>query len=198
MGSVAEPCAGVLCPRRARIALHDEVRTGNVWMLRDIVFSHAEGLKKNFPETDPDGAFTGLVIVFPLLPEGELGGLDEIHTQLKSDLMAHDVMLSPFYASSVKPSISNPEFHVFQSPLPCFVMRHVDVRDIVFLSNNPLAFARYHSRFAEKFRTTRSRTSSAMWTGTTRRRRGTGCAERLARVSATEPARALDVRPAGP
>ncbi len=137
---------------RYLIALHDEVRDPDVWRLRDIVFSHAEGLKKNFPETDPEGAFTGLVIVFPLLPASDLGVLDELHSQLKSDLMAHDVMLSPFYAKSVKPSISNPEFHVFQSPLPCFVLRHVDVRDIVFLGNNPLAFARYHARFAEKFR----------------------------------------------
>lgn len=136
---------------RYLLALHDEVRTGDAWLLRDIVFSHAEGLKKNFPERDPEGAFTGLVVVFPLLPESDFGVLDELHAQLKSHLMAQDVMFTSLHRLSTKSSITNPEFHVFQAPLPAVVLRHMDVRDIVFLSHNPQAFARYHARFAEKF-----------------------------------------------
>ena len=150
---------GPVCPFVTRtaavdrylIALHDEVRAPVRSLIRDIVLSHAEGLKQNFPETDPDGAFTGLLVVFPSLPEADASVLDRLQDEMKTFLMSHDTMLAACHAQSEKPAINNPAFAAFRSPLPCFIVRHMDVRDIVFLGHNQAAFARYHRRFARRF-----------------------------------------------
>ena len=150
---------GAVCPfvtktvnvDRYLIALHDEVRAADRAQIRDIVLSHAEGLQRHFPETDPDGAFTGLLVVFPELREPDAPILDALQDEMKTWMMSHDTMLAACHAHSSKPAINNPGFAVFRSPLPCFIIRHMDVRDIAFLAHNGAAFARYHVRFAQKF-----------------------------------------------
>ena len=150
---------GPVCPFVARtaavdrflIALHDEVVDADRRLIRDIILSHAEGLKLHFPETDPNGNFTGLVIVFPKLPLDRAEVLDELQDEMKTHFMSHDTMVAACHARSTKPAINNPAFPAFRSPLPCMILRHMDVRDIVFLAHNRRAFARYHARFAQRF-----------------------------------------------
>ena len=42
-------------------------------------------------------------------------------------------------------------WYTTSAPFACFVIRHMDVRDIVFLGHNRAAFRRYRARFAPLF-----------------------------------------------
>jgi hypothetical protein len=60
-------------------------------------------------------------------------------------------MSTPCHPFSRKPSVSNPDFAVFRSPVPLVVLRHLDVRDIRFLHTNERGFRRYHQRFGPQY-----------------------------------------------
>jgi hypothetical protein len=90
-------------------------------------------------------------MAFPdLLPE-RASVLDDVHTELKTHLMERDIMSAAFHPGSTKPATVNPKFFPFRAPIPCFVVRHVDVRDIVFLGHNRAAFERFRARFHDQF-----------------------------------------------
>jgi hypothetical protein len=150
---------GPICPfvhktvlvDRLFIAFHDEIDGSSRRRMRGLVLAHAERLKKRLPETQPDGAFTSVVLVFPNLPDKRAQALEDVFHEIKSDLMASDVMSAAFHKHSTKPSMHNPDFQVYRAPFPCFVLRHMDVRDIMFLGHNRPGFERYRTRFEERF-----------------------------------------------
>jgi heptaprenyl diphosphate synthase len=131
---------------------YDEVDGANVQRLRRIVLDEARGFLERWPWDASKNAFASLVLVFPKLPDASLAVLDQVHDQLKTHLIAkRDLMFSPFHKRSTKPSISNPDFAVFRAPFPMLAIRHMDVRDIVFLDHNPRAFRRYRARFGSLY-----------------------------------------------
>jgi hypothetical protein len=151
---------GPICPvvhhtielGRFMVNSYDEVDGANVRRLRRIVLDEARGFLEHSPWDASKNAFASLVLVFPKLPDANLAVLDRVHDRLKTHLIAkRDLMFSPFHKRSTKPSISNPDFAVFRAPFPMLVIRHMDVRDIVFLDHNPRAFRRYRARFGSQY-----------------------------------------------
>jgi hypothetical protein len=134
---------GAICPYvykateidRLVLAFHDEV----------------ERLKTRFPITEPDKSFASVVLVFPNIPDERLDALDRMHGEMKSHLMQSDVMVACFHKRNNKPALYNPDFPLYRAPLPCLVVRHMDVRDIAFLGHNRVAFDRYRQRFEGRF-----------------------------------------------
>jgi heptaprenyl diphosphate synthase len=150
---------GPICPfvhktvvlDRLFVSFHDEIDGSDIHLLQDVLIAHSERLKSRFPEAEPDGTFTSVLVVLPSIPDAKTGVLDDALQKLKSHLMAVDVMTAAFHARSTKPATYNPDFRVYRAPLPCVVLRHMDVRDIVFLGHNRLAFTRYRTRFEDRF-----------------------------------------------
>ncbi len=75
----------------------------------------------------------------------------EEHAELKTHLMERDIMCASFHPRSSKAAAQNPKFLPYRAPIPCFVVRHVDARDIVFLGHNRAAFERFQPRFHDQF-----------------------------------------------
>jgi hypothetical protein len=100
----------------------------------------------------PKNGFASVALSFPRLSGEHLLALDALHNQLKTHLIArYDLMSTPCHPVSRKPSVSNPDFAVFRSPVPLIVLRHLDVRDIRFLYTNERGFRRYHERYASQY-----------------------------------------------
>jgi hypothetical protein len=134
-----------------KISIHDACDGSSMRQLRGIVLDHAAAFRRRWLNDAPHGTLASLVLVFPELDDSRLGILDRIHGELKTHLMCHDLMFSPFHPQSMKPSISNPDFKPFRAPFAALVIRQVDLRDIVFLGYNRDAFLRYRERFSTLF-----------------------------------------------
>jgi hypothetical protein len=150
---------GPICPfvqktmqvNRLYVSIHDEIDGAARRDVDDVVLAHADRLKERFPYDAPDGAFTSVVIVFPGIPEERGHVLDDVHDELKTHLMRRDLMAAAFHPRSTKPGQYNPAFRVFRAPFACMVLRHMDVRDILFLGNNRAAFEHYRAVFGPRF-----------------------------------------------
>jgi hypothetical protein len=120
--------------------------------VRRIILDEAQIFLERTPVRGAKGKFASVVLAFPRLSPPQDAMLDRIHEQLKAHLVErYDLMTAAFHPQSSKPSISNPEFAVFRAPVPLFVIRHLDVRDVLFLGNNERAFRRYRARFGTLF-----------------------------------------------
>ncbi|MDP9152391.1 MAG: ATP-grasp domain-containing protein [Myxococcota bacterium] len=152
--------SGAICPfvrktmqvDRLFVAFHDEIDGTSHAALRDLLYAETERFKARFPLEEPNGNFTAVVIVFPKIPEERLVVLDQIHTELKSGFMKQDIMSSAFHKQSNKPALYNPGFPAFRAPFPCFVLRHMDVRDIPFVCNNLFAFEHYRDKYEDRYK----------------------------------------------
>lgn len=150
---------GAICPfvahalkvDRLYFTFHDEVDGSSPAQLRDVLLSHSQTFQERYPPTGPDGSFNSLILLFPNLPGERMGVIDEVHDELKSYLMTRGLMVAQFHERSTKPAIWNPTFHLYKSPYPCFVVRHMDVRDVVFLGHNRFGFEEFYKRFHHAF-----------------------------------------------
>lgn len=151
---------GAVCPfvqkamqlDRLFLAFHDEIDGRSRVALRAILLSYAKRLRERYPPDAADDALASYVIVFPNVPEARLPVLGRVHDETKSHLMQHDVMAAVFYRGCTKGGARNPRFALFaNAALPCIVLRHMDLRDIVFLGHNRVAFERYRARYAPRF-----------------------------------------------
>ncbi len=150
---------GPICPFVAptirmgclKVQVIEDLDGSSMRELRRVVLSRAAAFLRDSPAQGPHGTFASVVLVFPNLRADRLGMLDQIHGELKTFLMCRDLMFSPFHPDSSKPSISNDEFRPFRAPFAALVIRHLDVRDISFMSFSREAFLRYHTRFAAEF-----------------------------------------------
>jgi hypothetical protein len=146
---------GPICPfvqhaidiDRFLMTFHDEVDGSSARQLRRVVLDEAAGFQRRYPQEGRDGGFTSLLLVFPKLPEQRLGLLDRVHDELKSHLMSHDLMSSPFHELCTKKAITGSGFEAYRAPFAAFVIRHMDVRDIAFLGTNRPAFRRYREKY---------------------------------------------------
>lgn len=119
--------------------------------LRDVLLAETARFKTRVSVTSPNGAFSAVVMAFPHIPAERGYVLDDVKDELKTHLMERDVMIAAFHPRSPKPAHHNPSFRVFQAPVPCLVVRHVDVRDIMFLGHNRSAFERFRTRYGDQF-----------------------------------------------
>jgi hypothetical protein len=133
------------------IGVYDKIDGTSPVPIRDVVLAQADHLKARVPIGAPNGGFSGVVMAFPDIPPEHGDVLDLVHTELKTHLMERDVMAGAFHPGSTKPAMQNPKFFPFRAPIPSFVVRHVDVRDIVFLGHNRNAFERFRARFHDQF-----------------------------------------------
>ncbi|MDP9033440.1 MAG: ATP-grasp domain-containing protein [Myxococcota bacterium] len=151
--------SGAICPfvrktmqvDRLFVVFHEEIDGTSHAALRDLLYAETERFKARFPLEEPNGNFTAVVIVFPNIPDERLVALDQVHTELKSGFMRQDIMSTAFHKQSNKPALYNPGFPVFRAPFPCFVLRHMDVRDIPFVCNNLFAFEHYRDKYEDRY-----------------------------------------------
>jgi hypothetical protein len=151
---------GAICPfvqkamqlDRLLLAFHDEIDGSSRVALRALLLSYAKRLKERYPPELPDNILASYVIVFPNVPDERLPVLGRVHDEVKSHLMRHDVMAAVFYRGSSKGAARNARFALYGNvALPSIVLRHMDVRDIVFLGYNRVAFDRYRRRYGPRY-----------------------------------------------
>jgi hypothetical protein len=130
----------------------DDVDSGDMPRLRRVTLEAARAFLERYPLGAPKNNFASVALTFPRLSGEHLLALDVLHAQLKTHLVArYDIMSTPCHLFSQKRSVSNPDFAVFRSPVPLIVLRHLDVRDILFLYANERSFRRYHERFTSQY-----------------------------------------------
>ncbi len=130
----------------------DDVGSDDLPRLRRVTLQAARAFLLSYPLSVLKNSFASVALTFPRLNGEQLLALDALHDQLKTHLVArYDLMSTPCHPFSRKPSVSNPDFAVFRSPVPLIVLRHLDVRDIRFLYTNERGFRRYHQRFASQY-----------------------------------------------
>jgi ATP-grasp domain len=151
---------GAICPfmqpslelGRFEVWQIDELDSDDLARLRRSTLEAARAFLNLYPIGAPKNSFASVALTFPRLCGEQLLALDTLHDQLKTHLVArYDLMSTPCHPFSRKPSVSNPDFAVFRSPVPLIVLRHLDVRDIRFLDTNERGFRRYHARFAPQY-----------------------------------------------
>ncbi len=129
------------------IRIRDDVDGSSAWRLRRAVLEEARAFARHCPREDPAAENTSLVVMFAALPEKRMALLDRVHDQLKTYFMENEVMSSPFHPRCTKPSLINPDFEVFRAPFAAFAIRHMVLRDIVFVGSNGRTFLSYCNRF---------------------------------------------------
>ena len=130
----------------------DAIDRADLPRLRRVTLAAARAFLARYPREAPKNGFASIALTFPRLDGEHLVALDLLHEQLKTHLVArYDLMSTPCHPFSRKPSVSNPDFPVFRSPVPLLVLRHLDVRDIRFLYTNERGFRRYHARYASEY-----------------------------------------------
>jgi biotin carboxylase len=134
-----------------RVAFHDEVDGSSAAPVREIILNHADAFLARFPSTRRDRHLAALMIVFPAIRDEQAPLLDDIHNELKTDMMRRGLMVSSVHKNCPRPAISNPDFAVSRAPFTAFAIRSMVVQDIVFVGHNEAAFAVYRARFGSLF-----------------------------------------------
>ena len=132
------------------IACDEQVDGASLWRLRAAMLGAAAAFEQR-ARRHPTPDLTALVLVFRKLPAERYALLDRAHSELKTALMSREVMVSALHPASTGPALWNPAFASLRAPFPAFAFRIMDVRDIVFVAHNRVAFASYRRRFAQRF-----------------------------------------------
>lgn len=91
--------------------------------------------------------FKCIVIVLPGVSDREM---DVIHQNLKPLFVDHLLMLGQFYPNCNEPGLHNADFRPLRSPVPLFVIRHMQITDLPFLFQDE----RFLKNFCRKFSVT--------------------------------------------
>jgi uncharacterized protein DUF6875 len=134
-----------------RVAFQDEVDGSSAAAVRETILNHAEAFLARFPSTRRDRHLAALMIVFPAMRDEQAGLVDDIHNELKTDMMRRGLMVTSVHKNCPRPAISNPDFAVSRAPFTAFAIRCMVVQDIVFVGHNQAAFAAYRARFGALF-----------------------------------------------
>ena len=94
-----------------------------------------------------------LVVIFPALDEDSGRLLDQVHRELKDDVVASGLMFAQFHPAGTEPSVRNPELIVGRGPVPLLVFRYLAVHDILFLEDQASWFAVYREAYGHRFGT---------------------------------------------
>jgi hypothetical protein len=151
--------SGPVCPYAQRsvasdrllIAFHEEVDGRSYARVRSAVLRRGRALAKRLGKRLPGDEYLSVVMLFPALPEPKHGLLDRVHAEMKSALMAREVMSSPFHPRSEKAGQHNPEFRASRAPFACLALRPMSVHDVLFVAHNEAAFRTYFRRFGAQY-----------------------------------------------
>ncbi|MCG8920710.1 hypothetical protein L6E12_33630 [Actinokineospora sp. PR83] len=151
--------SGPVCPfvpqslrtDQVRIVLHDEIDGTDT----DAIAALLRDYLAEFIATTPASAAArrqrSLVIVLPSIADEHYPLLDQVHRDVKTDMVLGGAMLGQFYEGCPETAVRNPGFEVSTGPVPCFVIRHMAPHDVLFLHERADWFAEYHRRFAAEY-----------------------------------------------
>ena len=139
--------ANTLC-----FVVHGEINGLDPHAIADLLRSYLRWFAATAPESSTECRRRGLVIVLPHLAKDSLQQLDEIHSNVKTEMVLNGLMLGQFYESCPETAVRNPNFRVSTGPVPCFAIRHMAPHDVLFLHSRSDWFAEYHRRFSVDYR----------------------------------------------
>jgi hypothetical protein len=149
---------GPICPFAANalqddglwVAFDERIDGKSTWRLRRAIMRYADAYASRARASErPE--LTALLVIFPRLTREGYVALDDLHAELKTMLMTGDVMVSALHPESTRPAVWNSRFHVLRAPFAGVAFRTMDVRDIVFVAQNRIAFAHYAARFGRLY-----------------------------------------------
>lgn len=82
-------------------------------------------------------SFKAIILMLPTLTDSDEDSvfIECIHKELKTDFVKRGLMLGQFYPKCPEPGLHNENFKPLQSPVPMFVIRHMQVTDLYFLAS---------------------------------------------------------------
>ena len=98
------------------------------------------------PAESKKASFGAVVQLYPRLGKN-WDFIMQLHKELKPEFVERKMMFGEFFPSCDGQGIHNPEFRPLQSPVPLFVLRHMHILDLPFLTKCPKQRASYRERF---------------------------------------------------
>lgn len=77
---------------------------------------------------------TSVIVPYGSSDEELTALVDQVHRELKPAFVARSMMVGEFWPQHEAPGVHNPEFRSQASPVPMFVLRHMVLTDVNFLS----------------------------------------------------------------
>jgi len=104
--------------------------------------------EEKIPPRSAAASFGAVVQLYPELdPEEGTQFMLDLHQQLKGEFVARQIMIGEFFPGCEGKGIHNPKFRPLQSPVPLFVIRHMHLLDLPFLTSCPKQLDSYRKRF---------------------------------------------------
>lgn len=163
--TVAEPLpavgrAGPLCPFVPRALelctlFACDGRTSDGWGggvpdLVRAVRSAKDRFETEFPLTGEADNLKAVIVTFPGMPPVDWPALKAARTIVKPDLIAHGFTLSEFYPNNDDRSVHNSEVPIARSPVPCIIIRRLQIHDRIFLRSQPELYPLFLQRMGER------------------------------------------------
>jgi hypothetical protein len=153
MGEPICPFAkAVLDENALYMVFHREVNGKSTELVESIVLSYREPFKKATPFQQKEKLKKALLIVFPEIPAEETEVLDLAHASVKSQFVRDGLMVTQCHSRCDGRSVHNVNLKVYASPHPMFVLRHMAIHDILFVSDSESWFAAYDLRFGALYK----------------------------------------------
>lgn len=153
---VGEPVAGLgregaLCPFVPRALelgslFTCDAGTAAPGAIRDVIETARSTFDGTFPLAGEADNLKALVIAFPRLARADWPALKAARTAVKADFIATGFTLSEFHDESDDRSVRNPEIRIGHAPIPCIVVRRLQVHDVIFLRSQPALYPIYLRR----------------------------------------------------
>jgi heptaprenyl diphosphate synthase len=149
---------GAVCPfvkpalRAGALALRT-VRTGprpdRVELRRLLRESVREFLTTSWPTSNK--SLHSLVVMLPDLDPREGAALDELHRDMKGELVRQRLMFAQFHPHCDERSARNADVKVAMAPVPVLVIRHMAAHDVMFLGDRADWFHVYAAEFGHLY-----------------------------------------------
>ncbi len=93
-----------------------------------------------------------LVVVFPDLDPESAMLLDQVHANLKDEVVRRQLMFAQFHPQCAEVSVRNTGLKVGAAPLSLLAFRRLAVHDILFLGQRSTWFTIFRDAFGHRFR----------------------------------------------
>jgi hypothetical protein len=123
------------------------------------VESHVLQFDSLLPASASIKDYASLIIAFPDAGSSIAAAMDQVHDDLKGQLIRCGFMIARFHPECMIGSVWNRKLPVFCSPIAFFAIRYMALHDIYFLSENREFFLEYDKRFGHVFQQTRKLSS---------------------------------------
>lgn len=154
--TIGEPVAGLgregaLCPFVPRALELGSLFTCDAMTtapraVRGVIETAKGTFGSTFPLEGEADNLKALIIAFPHLPRSDWPTLKAARTAVKSHFIANGFTLSEFHDDSDDRSVRNPEIRIGHAPIPCIIVRRLQVHDVIFLRSQPALYPIYLRR----------------------------------------------------